>query len=119
MCRWDAPMLADVLGPKCAAAVDGDGAAHWTGSHRDGHLDRVVALTANLPQRRRVHAAKNRALTTGQHRSHPPAVLGELGAPDRVDATPDRVQPPLGDPVLDRLWAETERTEMRVSHHAV
>jgi len=46
-------------------------------------------------------------------------VLGQLGAPDRVDARVDRVQPALADPMLNALSREPKRKQLPPSDDPV
>src|SRR4051794_11658177 len=55
----------------------------------------------------------------GSDRGHPPSVLREVASTDGVDASPDRMEPAVGDAALDRLPREPQGQELRTSYDPV
>jgi len=51
---------------------------------------------------------ENCSLPARKHGRHPAAMLSQIGAADRIDALPDRMQPAGAKPMFDALPAMAE-----------
>src|SRR3954452_9354109 len=63
--------------------------------------------------------AEDGIVAAGENRSHPSSLATDGRATDRVHPVPDSVQPPDGNPMLDRIWRETQRQELPARDHPV
>jgi hypothetical protein len=63
--------------------------------------------------------AQDRLGPDREKRRHPAAEVRELRPTDRVGAPADRMQPPLGDAVLDRFRREAQVDQLLPRDHSV
>jgi hypothetical protein len=121
--EWDAVVGGDIGVRQRWAAVDPDsrGVANNIGTQGDldrGRWDGVPpALADDPPELSGREVAEAREWADSEDGRHPLALGRELGAPDRVDPASHRVQPALGDPVLDPHPARAEVGELPAGNH--
>jgi hypothetical protein len=63
--------------------------------------------------------AEDRLLAAGEDRGEPPPPPRQRRVTDRVSPSPDPVQPPDPETMLDRILAEPECTELRAPDDSV
>jgi hypothetical protein len=92
-------------------AVGGDGHAHPAvnddavaahGGDARGYMNLTPSLRPDLPEGSGTEVTESRIRSAAQDRRHPPAVAARVVAPDGVDTTPNRVQPPLRNSMRNR-----------------
>ena len=75
-------------------------------------VDSVGGGAEKTPELRSARVAEERALPTGQGRSHPPALLREPPVAYGVHASVQAVHAPANDPALDRARPRADRDEL-------
>jgi len=98
----------DIAAGACGAPVDDYARAAPEDAEGHRHLDPSQPLAADLPQRRRAPVAEDGLGPAAQDGDHPASVPSELRPPHRVDAAPYSMQPPLCEPMLDRLRVKAQ-----------
>ncbi len=83
------------------------------------NVDLGSYFRADLPDASRAEVAQRCLGAAAQDGSHPPAVAGQLGPPNRVDAPVNAMQAPLPQAVLDRLRAVPEVEQLSPGDRAV
>ncbi len=106
-------------GCECHSTMDDYAAPSPLVARDNRDVDRPVALRQEVPELGRAQVAEKRICSASQYRSHPPTQLRYVGAPDRIDASPENVKAVGVETVSDRGRAKSERDQLATRDHAV
>src|SRR4249919_374783 len=86
---------------------------------RDRDVDRSGDRPQETPKGCRAPVAQNRALSTGEHRSHPSPLLGGTRVANRIDTLMQTMQPPKSRSPRYPAGAQSSRQELAVRDHTM
>jgi hypothetical protein len=115
----DALNRGPVVGVEIANEVDCDAGAATVIALPSGHVDQSAVACPDGPQRCCAVMAKERVRTKSKYSGEKPTGLGDLRAPDCVDASVNPVQSPSSQPGLNPRPTEPNLHELRMCHEAV
>jgi hypothetical protein len=98
--------------------MDANARNRWVALPRHRDLE-LAGPSANAPQLGSRLVADYRAVAGRQHGRHQLAVPGHVAAADRIDASVNPVEPPVGETMTDSIDREAEGHQLGVGDHPV